>query len=181
MIVQTLNNWAQEGRYMARKWYVVYTKPRKEDLVSNLLIQASLECFAPKLKTYRFVNSHREEVLKPLFPSYIFASFSYPDEYDLVRWTWGVNRVVGTTEGPIPVPHSVVDFIRENSNKGIVEIKERPFQKGDLVQVLHGPFKGIIAVFERELRDRERSMILLDAVYNARVEIKTYYLARAAL
>jgi len=166
---------------MGSTWFVVYTKPKKEELVKYLLERARLVCFLPKLRTWRFVNSHREEVIKPLFPSYLFTCFSYPEDYNLVRWTRGVKKVLGTEEGPLPVPEGMVDFIKANSENGIVEIKPRPLKKGDCVRILHGPFKGLTAVFEKELKDKERCMILLDALYNLRVEIKSYYLAPLSL
>lgn len=159
-----------------RKWYAIYTKPQKEEFVRFLLERANIDCFLPKLRTWRFVNSHREPVIKALFPCYIFSRFEYPEEYDLVRWTRGVKRIVGTKEGPIAVPDHVVDFISKNSEEGVVEIKPKKLVKGDLVRILHGPFKGLIAVFERELKDKDRALILLDALYNLKVELKTYYL-----
>ncbi|MFN3534116.1 MAG: transcription termination/antitermination protein NusG [Desulfatiglandales bacterium] len=159
-----------------RKWYVIYTKPQKEEFVSSLLERARIESFWPKLMTYKFVNSHREPVIKSLFPAYLFSRFSYPEEYDLVRWTWGVKKVVGTAEGPIPVPEELIDFIKENSRDGVVEIRPKNLLNGDLVRILYGPFKGLVGIFERHMNDRERAMVLLQALYEIRVEIKTYYL-----
>lgn len=156
---------------MAKSWYAIYTKAKKEDTVACKLRDAGIHVFLPKLKLKRLYRGKRREVIEPLFPCYIFASFLYPEEYSLVRYTSGVRRVVGTSNGPLPVDNGIISMIEARLTDGIAEIKPPEFKKGDVVEITDGPFKGLMGIFEREIPRKERALILLDAILKARVEV----------
>ena len=48
----------------------------------------------------------------------------------------------------------------------VVEIREDPFDSGQAVRVVDGPFRGFEAIFERYLSGAERVAILLSTIEN---------------
>ncbi len=164
---------------MMRFWYAIYTKPKKEYSISRLLSNAGIEVFLPQLRVRRLLRGKRKELIEPLFPCYIFALFKYPEQYRLVRYTRGVRNIVGVRNRPIPVDASIISMIEERLVDGVAEIRPPEFKKGDRVEVTDGPFQGLMGIFEKEIPGRERALIFLDTIMQAKVEVDRETITRA--
>jgi len=141
-----------------KSWFVVNTKPKKEFQVEKIFTEASIPVYNPK---YR-----HEGQIKPFFPGYEFVCFDFPSQYRLVRYTRGVKKVVGNSEGPIPISEEVIHEIKAREINGLIELNkygEEP-QVEDEIEVMEGPFKGLRGIFKKELSDQERVMILLNYI-----------------
>ena len=141
-----------------RRWYVVNTKPKKEGQVERLFVEGGFTVYCPK---YR-----HEKRVTPFFPGYAFLEFRFPDEYQMVKYTRGVKRVVGTDDGPTPIPDEVVAGIRARERDGLVELEkygEEPVA-GDEIEIVEGPLRGLKGIFRKEVGASERVMILLNYV-----------------
>jgi transcription antitermination factor NusG len=77
-----------------------------------------------------------------------------------------VKRIVGNEAGPIPIETEVIDQIKTREVKGYIELNKfgRDPGIGDEIEVMEGPLKGLRGIFQRELTDRERVLILLNYV-----------------
>ncbi len=141
-----------------KNWYVINTKPKKEFQVERLFQEGGLEVYNPK---YR-----REDRIRPFFPGYEFIHFDFPLQYQLVKYTRGVKRVVGNREGPTPLPERVVREIRAREVAGLIELEKYGAEPdpGDEIEVVEGPLKGLRGVFQKEVDDRRRVLILLNYV-----------------
>ncbi|MBP7707778.1 MAG: hypothetical protein KA243_11115 [Candidatus Aminicenantes bacterium] len=140
------------------RWYVVNTKPKKESQVERLFAEAGFTVYCPK--------SVHEKRTGPFFPGYAFLRFEFPEQYQLVKFTRGVKRVVGRDEGPTPIPDEVVQGIRDRERDGVIVIErygEEP-GPGDEIEVVEGPLKGLRGIFRKETGASERVMILLNYV-----------------
>lgn len=148
-------------------WYVVNVKPKKEGQVERLFVEGGFEIYCPK---YR-----RERRVVPFFPGYAFLRFDFPEQFQMVKYTRGVKRVVGTDDGPTPVPDEVVLGIRDRERDGLIAFErygEEP-AVGDEIEVVEGPLKGLKGIFRREVGESERVMILLNYVsYQAQLLIE---------
>jgi len=113
-------------------------------------------------------------MVKPLFPGYLFARFRPSSHLHSIRYARGVNRVLCTGEVPIPLGEEVVNAITDRIGAdGFVRNNGVVLRKGDPVIVNDGPLQGLAGVFERELSDGERAVILLKTVeYQATVLIE---------
>jgi transcriptional antiterminator RfaH len=100
----------------------------------------------------------------PLFPSYLFARFCLRAAYFDVRYTGGVSGLVSAGNEPVTVPLGIIEGIRSRECDGRVTLAEKPFERGEKLSVVEGPFRGFAAVFERYLSGSERVSILLSAV-----------------
>jgi transcription antitermination factor NusG len=148
-------------------WFVVNIKPRKEYCVEKLFTEGGFIFYNPK--------RIRKTKICSLFPGYAFIFFDYPAQYKLVKYTRGVKSVLGTSQGPTPLPEKFIAEIRSWEKNGFVELLyscEMP-DAGDEIEIIRGPLRGIRGIFIKELRDRERVAILLNYVsYQAQLITK---------
>jgi len=145
-------------------WYVIQTKPKKEEEAKSYLSTKGVEIFNPLLETFLLRNGRMNRELKPLFPNYMFGKFDLDQNYPLVRWAKGVKKVLGFGEYPTPIPEEVVEIIKERTDThGIVRLKCH-FQANDLIRIKTGPLKDLLGIFERWVSDGERVRILLNMV-----------------
>lgn len=148
-------------------WYLIYTKPRCEDMVAQKLGTAGFTVLNPKIKERKYTRGKVVEAVSPLFPSYLFARFEKFRDYHLIRYTRGIKWVLRGEEGPAEIPESVIESITSRIESGFVSIRTA-FAPGQSVIIKGGPFDGFAAIFEREMSGVERVSILLKAI-NVRV------------
>ena len=153
-------------------WYVIQTKPKKEDEAKSYLSTKGVEVFSPLMENFLLRNGRMNKELKSLFPGYIFGKFDLEQNYPLVRWAKGVKKVLGFGEYPTPISEEVVEIIRERTDtQGVVRLKFQ-FQANDVIRIKTGPLKDLLGIFERWMPDGERVRILLSLMsYQPVVEI----------
>ena len=153
-------------------WYVIQTKPKKEEEARSYLSTKGVEVFNPLMETFLSKNGRLNRDLKPLFPGYIFGKFDLHQNYPLVRWAKGVKKVLGFGEYPTPISKEAVEIIRKRTDpQGIVRLKYH-FQANDMIRIKTGPLKDLLGIFERWISDSERVRILLNLMgYQPAVEI----------
>jgi transcriptional antiterminator RfaH len=155
-----------------KQWFVVQTNPRAEERAVHYLTEKRVELFFPRIQVVRYRELKVGFVVRPMFPSYVFARFRYPEEYPYVLWTRGVKRVLGAANEPLSVPEEVVSLIQgQVDEQGVVKVGRRLKPK-DRVRIRSGPFKDLLGIFERDIDDQGRIEILLNVLgYQARVQI----------
>jgi transcriptional antiterminator RfaH len=153
-------------------WYVIQTKPKKEEEATSYLSTKGVKIFSPLLESFTTRNARITEELKPLFPGYIFGKFDLEQNYPLVRWARGVKCVLGFGGYPIPISGEVIETIKQRTDeRGIVK-KIRHFEPNDVVRVTSGPLKDLLGIFERWVSDSERVRILLNLIgYQPSIEL----------
>ena len=153
-------------------WYVIQTKPRKEEEAETYLSTKGVEIFNPLIEAFTLRNGRMNEEQKPLFPGYLFAKFDFEQNYPLVRWARGVKKVLGFGETPTSVSEEAVEMIKARTDaQGVVRVKHH-LEPNDVVRIKTGPLKDLLGVFERWLSDSERVRILLNLIgYQPAVEI----------
>ena len=158
----------------APRWYVVHTNAKQEDRAASNLRAWQVETFSPRMKEKRYNEFTNQPILvtKPLFPRYIFARFEAEPLLHKVSNTRGVHSVVNFDSRPAFVDDEVIAFMQSQVNAdGFVEIG-RDFEAGDRVMIERGPFKNLIGVFDRALKEQDRVMILLTSFsYQSRIVI----------
>ena len=153
-------------------WYVIQTKPKKEEEARSYLSTKGVEVFNPLLETFTPRNGRMNKEFKPLFSNYIFGRFDLNQDYPLVRWARGVRKVLGFGGYPTPVAEEVIEIIkRRTDNNGIVR-ENYHFEPDDLVRIKSGPLKDLLGIFDRWVSDSERVKILLNLIgYQPAVEM----------
>ena len=153
-------------------WYVIQTKPKKEEEATSYLSTKGVEIFSPLMETFTTRNAKVTKELKPLFPSYIFGKFDLEQNYPLVRWARGVKCLLGFGGYPTSISKEVVEIIRERTDaRGIVRVKG-DYRPNDVVRVKTGPLKDLLGIFERWVSDGDRVRILLNLIgYQPSIEL----------
>ncbi len=149
------------------RWFVLNTKPKKEFQVEKLFTEGGFTIYNPK-----YLHENR---IKPFFPGYEFIHFDFPAHYQLVRYTRGVKRVVGTRGVPTPIPDEAILEIKSREANGLIEVNKYGQEPavGDEIEVMAGPLKGLRGIFKKELTPKERVLILLSYVsYQAQLVIE---------
>jgi transcriptional antiterminator RfaH len=164
---------------MDLKWYVVKTKPLSEDKALRNLIMQGIEVYLPKIKKTLWRRRKKIELLKPLFPGYLFAKFSIESHFRKVSYTIGVSKIVSFNGFPVPLEDEEIEFMKARESNGFISIGEESFKRGERVRVVKGPFSGFEGLFERELEDGERVEILLKFLsHKAKIAIEKDFIEK---
>ncbi len=144
------------------EWYVLRSKPHKEDFLYSQLLARQMEVYYPRIKA-KAVNP-RARKIKPYFPGYLFIRLDIEQVNFLsLQWLPGAAGLV-LFDGIAPmVPEGLMIAIQNH----IVQLEkkddviENGFKQGDLVKVETGPFAGYDAIFDESLSGNERVRVLL--------------------
>ena len=164
-----------------RLWYVVQTKPGNEDRAQNNLDRQEIENFLPRLETYEHRQGTMVHNIKPLFPNYLFAKFHLGLHYYKVKWTRGVNRILGNGSGPIAISGKVISTIKERVGGNNLIRLEDECKEGDIIHVTSGPFKDLMGIFQKKMSGQGRVRILLSLIgVDVPVQISKWQIKRVA-
>jgi transcription antitermination factor NusG len=125
-----------------------------------------VETFSPKRREASVNQSTGQQkyLLKPLFPSYIFARFNAWDSLHKVCFTRGVHSVISFAGQPCIVEDEVISLIQaQEDDHGWIKLTDE-LRHGDRVIIRAGLFKDFIGVLDDVHTDSERVSILLATV-----------------
>ena len=124
---------------MSTKWYAVYTRPRWEKKVHNLLTQKGIESYCPLNKVHRKWSDRVKLVEEPLFKSYVFVRID-EDGRTPVRMTDGVVNFVYWDGKPAVIRdkeiQSIRQFLNDHHDVEAVKVELKPNEK---VSITAGP------------------------------------------
>lgn len=155
----------------ATDWYLVRSRPRQEVVALQSLQRLGVETFLPLIREQRVIRRCRRTVTGPLFPGYLFARFDLETRFRAVNFAHGVRELVAFGDTPAVVPDEMVEAILGRMEDGAVVVRPS-FRPGDRVRVGWGPFEGLEAVFECELSEQQRVVLLFESLsFQARVVV----------
>ena len=99
-----------------RNWFVVYTKPRWEKKVHQLLMDAGIESYCPLNRTRKQWSDRIKWVEEPLFKSYVFVKISEQDQ-PKARMVNGVVNFVYWLGKPAVVRETEIGTIKKFLNE----------------------------------------------------------------
>ena len=142
-----------------RQWFVVYSKPQKEDFAQVHLKQKGVEVFFPRLALPR--SSQRRKLVIPLFPSYLFVRIDLWTQYYAVLWAPGVKNFVSFNDTPAPLEDGVAEYLLQGANgDGIIEAHCN-LKVGQEVQIRGGSFDGLVGLLQNTPDARGRVKVLM--------------------
>ena len=125
-------------------WYVLHTKSRFENVVHEGLRKKNLDVFLPKIKVQSKRRDRRMMIRVPLFPGYLFVRTDLnPRRHLEIVKTVGAVRLIGTKDGPVPVPEDTVASLEIMVSTELPVSTGSRLQKGDRVVVGAGPWAGV--------------------------------------
>jgi transcriptional antiterminator RfaH len=124
------------------KWYPVYTCPRAEKRVFQRLSDSGVEAFLPTQKTLKQWCDRKKWVEEPLFPSYLFVRIDFSEHIKVLQVN-GIVRFIFFGGKPAFIRNDQIELIRKLiSGKDNFEITQSPFEIGEKVEIITGPFRG---------------------------------------
>ena len=142
-------------------WYLVYTKPRQEDVALANLQRQGYECYLPQMRIERIRRRKAEIATEPMFPRYLFIRLDSSAEgksWLPIRSTLGVSHLVHFGGSAAKVDDALVGLLLQREHDMPTSVL---FQAGDPVIVTDGPFAGIEAIYQTADAER-RAFILLE-------------------
>ena len=144
---------------LQRDWYVIYSKPHKEEQAQFHLGLKGVESFFPRLQLPGSIEKKKR--LIPLFPNYLFARIHIPTQYHYVIWAPGVKKIVSFSDTPVPIEDNVIHFLQQNADdRGVIQARSQ-LRRGQEVEVTGGPFIGLLGIIQDPPDAKGRIKILL--------------------
>jgi transcriptional antiterminator NusG len=110
---------------------------------AKVLRSKGFEEFVPLYVSRRQWSDRKKNVALPLFSTYIFSRFCSNDKRHIMS-TPGVIRVVGSSNGPLPIADKEIEAIQRAAQAG-ANVQPRQYQElavGSRVRVKEGPLTG---------------------------------------
>lgn len=145
-------------------WYAIFTKPRSEKKVYQRMLDQNMEAFLPMVKTIRQWSDRKKTVELPLISSYVFVKMAEKDLYTTLPIQGTVN-VLKHLGKPAKIRDVEIENLRiltgAKENHEISTCME--LACGDDVEVINGPFMGLIATCMREGKNH-RVVVKIDSL-----------------
>jgi transcription antitermination factor NusG len=141
---------------MNTHWYAVYTKPRWEKKVAEMLTKHSIENYCPLNRVLRQWHDRKKIVLEPLFTSYVFVRVE-ESRLNELRKVSGVLNLVYWLQKPAVIREDEINVIKKFMNQYTnVQLEKTVVNVNDVVKVIKGPLMeqegNVIAVLNRTVR-----------------------------
>ncbi len=148
---------------MSANWYVLRSKPCKEEIVWQQAESRGFETFYPRLHVTP--KNPRARKVKPYFPGYMFLKANLEvmgrSVFQYMPYTYGLVCFGGE---PASVPEVLIHKLRrklsEVEAKGGQTLYE--LERGDRVWIHDGPFEGYKAIFDARISGFDRVRVLLE-------------------
>jgi transcription elongation factor/antiterminator RfaH len=167
---------------MAVSWYVIRSKPNKEDFLSSQLSAYGIQVYYPRIRV-KTVNPRARKV-KPYFPSYLFVQVDLAEvSSSTLHWMPGAVNLVSFDGEPAPVPDALIAAVERQVDQ--INASQQNLlsglQPGDPVVIQDGPFAGYEAIFDGRISGRERVRVLLTFLQKRHlpVELRENQIGRA--
>ena len=123
---------------MSKKWLAIYTRPRWEKKVNQLLTEKGFESYCPLNKVKRKWSDRIKVVEEPLFKSYVFVKVAEAERTE-VRMTSGAINFVYWNGKPAVIKEKEINAIRRFLNEyAYVEARPMDVQLNQRVRIING-------------------------------------------
>ena len=150
-----------------RKWYIVQTyssfekkvaKTLQENIAKMKLEEKIEDVLIPTHDVTEVKRGRRIQSTKKYFPGYVLVKMEMSkDLYHMIKDIQKVSGFLGKTGEPTPVTDDDVKKIMSQIEDGVVQPKSgTPFDIGEKVQVIDGPFASFTGMVEGVDEERNR-------------------------
>jgi transcription termination/antitermination protein NusG len=149
-----------------REWFAIWTRSRHEQVVRDQLTRKHIDVFLPTMTRWSRWKDRKKKIDWPLFPGYCFARFDSDNPLPILKCA-GVVSIVSFEGKPAPIPEVELESIR------VLVTSELQFDpcplihEGMMVEVVHGPLKGVVGRLMRKDSHRARLVLSVDLIGQA--------------
>lgn len=154
------------------QWVALATHTHKERTAIENLERQGFSAYCPMIRKVVRHARKSQEVLRPFFPGYVFASFGDATS----RWrsmasTIGVRRVIAFGEKPCLLSEDFISSLRAREVEGAITKPVSPYSLGQKISLTGGAFEGLVATIIA-MDEKQRLVVLLDLL-NQSVRVRT--------
>lgn len=153
-----------------KKWYVLQTLTGQEDRAKQAIedtINAEglkdrvLQVLVPLEETVEIKGGKRVEKVRKMFAGYVFVEMILDETtWYHIRQTAGVARFIGTKVKPTPVSDKEMQRVLKQLGKE--ERLEVNFERGEVVRVISGPFRGYTGTVDELNPEKGKLKVLIN-------------------
>jgi transcription antitermination factor NusG len=139
-----------------KKWYAVYTKPKWEKKVVQLLNKKNISNYCPLNKVVKQWSDRKKVTYEPLFRSYIFVQISEKEKIE-TRNTDGVLYFVTHEGKPAVIKEEEITLIQsflEQYNN--IRVESNRIHCNDTIRIIEGPLKKyegkVLEVYKKSIK-----------------------------
>lgn len=127
---------------MEKKWFVVYTRPKRELKVAEQLTIMGITNYCPTITVVKQYSDRKKKVNKPLLSSYVMV-YLEENQREKVFACLGIVRYLFFLGKPAVVSTSEINLMRDNLRGVYNDIKVATLCVGEPHTITEGPFSGI--------------------------------------
>lgn len=158
---------------MTKEWFVLRSKPHKEQALYQQVLRRDAECYYPRIKVNP-VNP-RSRKIRPYFPGYLFVNLDLEKvSISDFQWLPFSHGLLSFDDKPATVPDNLIQAIKKRIGDINNQGGERfaGLETGDQITVVDGPFQGYDGIFDLRLEGSERVRIFLNMINKAQLPIQ---------
>jgi tRNA-dihydrouridine synthase B len=148
------------------EWYAIWTRSRHEQVVREQLEGKRIEAFLPTVTRWSRWKDRKKKIDWPLFPGYCFARFDPAQTLPILKCT-GVVSIVSFEGKPAPIPEIELESIRVLIGSQLRYDPCPLVREGMMVEVVHGPLRGVVGRLIRKDTGRARLILSVDLIGQA--------------
>jgi transcriptional antiterminator RfaH len=148
---------------VGQSWVAASTHPHKESTAISNLLRQGFEAYCPLVRRRQRHARKVQQVLRPLFPGYVFVSVDPTQQHwRPILSTIGIRTLVRFGDSLGLLPARFVETLRSHEIEGAVSLgcSSLSYAPGDKVRLCEGPFEGLIATV-LGVEDHKRLRILM--------------------
>ena len=146
----------------AGAWGVVNTQPRRERIALENLARQAFKAWCPLVRR-RVRHARRvHDVLRPLFPGYLFVHLSPQTPcWRPIMSTSGVRMLVRFGEQPAFIADDFIQELKSHEIDGEIVRPANALMIGQSVHVADGPLSGLVGTII-DMDDKDRLIVLMN-------------------
>ncbi|MEW7277050.1 UpxY family transcription antiterminator [Aquimarina sp. 2201CG1-2-11] len=165
-------------------WYVLYVRSHHEKKVETLLSENGLESFVPLVKTIREWSDRKKVIMKPLFPSYVFAKIqSRSDFHKAMDINGSCSYIRFGKEYAIVSDEEIkrIKFLVNTEDVSDIESNSEIVKEGEVKTIR----KGVLAGLECEIvkvNNKDKILVRINSIrQNILATLPEYYFSEFPL
>ena len=161
-VINSLSHGTNEGVAYPKFWTAVLVQMNTEKRVADKLNRLGIENFVPVQTEIRQWSDSKKKIDKVVIPMVVFVRIDKKTERILRTYSFIYKFISypGQKEAAI-IPEDQIDALKTmlNQSEASVEVCESVLKLGDVVEIIHGPLKGLIG--ELCYVEQEKPMVAL--------------------
>lgn len=146
----------------SKSWVVAKNKPNQDETALINLERQNFEYFQPTFKTTARIRGKFKEIIKPVFPGYVFIAINLDDKnWQKINSTRGISNIIVFGNG---IPLISCELIEEFKNRFSIDSGSKVvdlYKIGMKAKITKGPFSQLIGKVDK-IDASQRIWILLD-------------------